>query len=255
LRPTTAHGCVSSQRTRTYAATPRWLSHPLPPRIGDVGRPPATFAPRAPPQARPYPLSVEAKPHLLSSTREAAIGTPPPPLLSSLFTSATAAPNTDALECPSNATEQEYRPQASLLPQAGRCEESLKPPHVVRRFRRGSHRWPPSPANARPRFHHHKVPTSALTLYGPQDDVGDPVSGLPPLFLFSRPALPWRAPPVSFGPPDLPQIGSPSHRGALAIVPPQASSLASQNWLGAAAQCHQPGSSTRDGLTPKWPTH
>jgi hypothetical protein len=38
-------------------------------------------SPRAPPPASPYPLSAEAKPHLFSPPRKAAIGTPPPPLL------------------------------------------------------------------------------------------------------------------------------------------------------------------------------
>jgi hypothetical protein len=37
--------------------------------------------PRAPPPASLYPLSVEAKPHLLSPPREAAIATPQPPML------------------------------------------------------------------------------------------------------------------------------------------------------------------------------
>jgi hypothetical protein len=70
------------------------------------------------------------------------------PLLSSLFASASVAPDVDALECPSNAAEQEHRPQAALLPRAGRCEETPKPPHAVRHFHRerlvnGRHLWPP----------------------------------------------------------------------------------------------------------------
>jgi hypothetical protein len=71
------------------------------------------------------------------------------PLLSSPFTSTTAAPDVDTLECPSNAAEQEHRPQATLLPRASHYEQSPKPPHVVRRFHRGClvngrHLWPPS---------------------------------------------------------------------------------------------------------------
>jgi hypothetical protein len=56
------------------------------------------------------------------------------PLLSSPFTSATPAPDVNALECPSNNAEQEHRPHAALLPQADRCEGSPKPPHIVRHF-------------------------------------------------------------------------------------------------------------------------
>jgi hypothetical protein len=69
--------------------------------------------------------------------KKGAIGTPPPPLLSSPFASATAAPDADALEYPSNTIEQEHRPQAALLPRADCCEESPKLPHVVLHFRRG----------------------------------------------------------------------------------------------------------------------
>jgi hypothetical protein len=70
------------------------------------------------------------------------------PLLSSPFASATAAPDTDALECPSNAAEQEHHPHAVLLPRAGHCEESPKPPHAMRHFHQGRlidgrHLWPP----------------------------------------------------------------------------------------------------------------
>jgi hypothetical protein len=57
----------------------------------------------------------------------------------------------------------------------------------------------------------------------------------------------WTAPPVSSCPPDLPQIGSLSHHGALVVVPPQASSPASPNWPGAAAQRHRLGYSAWDG--------
>jgi hypothetical protein len=67
------------------------------------------------------------------------------------------------------------------------------PPRVPRRR-------PPSLATARPRFHHNEVRTGALTLYGPQADAGDPVSGLPPSFLSGRPTPPWTAPPVSSQP-------------------------------------------------------
>jgi hypothetical protein len=109
------------------------------------------------------------------------------PLLSSPFPSATATPNTDALECPSNATAQEHHPQVALLPRASRCEVSPKPPHVVRHFHRehlvdGRHLWPPL----------------TLTLYGPQADIGDLVSRLPLPFLSGRPAPPWIAPPNRF---------------------------------------------------------
>jgi hypothetical protein len=108
------------------------------------------------------------------------------PLLSSPFPSATATPNADALECPSNATAQEHHPQVALLPRASRCEVSPKPPHVVRHFHRehlidGRHLWPPL----------------TLTLYGPQADTGDLVSRLPLPFLSGRPAPPWIAPPKS----------------------------------------------------------
>jgi hypothetical protein len=123
-----------------YVARPRWLGHRPPPRVDAVGRPPA----------HPYPVSTEAKPHLLSSPREAAINTPPPPLLSSPFTTATASPDADTLECPSNVVEQEHCPHAALLPRADRCEESPKPPHVVHHFHRGrlidGHQLWPSPA-------------------------------------------------------------------------------------------------------------
>jgi hypothetical protein len=47
-RPTMAHGHMSQPApTHTRVETPLWLSHHPPPRIGAVGRPPATSAPRA----------------------------------------------------------------------------------------------------------------------------------------------------------------------------------------------------------------
>jgi hypothetical protein len=101
-RPMMAHGHVSWPAcAHTRTATPRWLSHLLPPRIGAVGRPLATSTPRAAHAVTastfmpcPYPcIAATSGPFPSPPSQQ-----PPsshPTLLSSPFTSATAAPIAD----------------------------------------------------------------------------------------------------------------------------------------------------------------